>query len=81
VNKGSTRPDDPGQHQQQADAHEHGHEQTQAAREFAPLGWQLVHQDRDEDDVVDAQHQLERGERGKGDPGLGVGQQFHRGGG
>ena len=37
---------------------------------------QLVDQDRDEDDVVDAQHQLERGQRGKSDPGLGVSEQF-----
>ena len=45
----------------------------------AALGGQLVDQDRDEDDVVDAEHELERGQRQQGDPGLRVGQQFdHR---
>jgi hypothetical protein len=52
------------------------HEQADAAREFAPFFGQLVHQDRDEDDVVDAQHEFQRGERGEGDPGLRVGQKF-----
>ena len=76
VNSGVDQADDPGQHQQQADAHEHRHEQAEAAREFAPLLRQLVDQDRDEDDVVDAEHELERGERREGDPGLRVGEQF-----
>ena len=72
--------DDPGQHQQQADAHEHRHEKPEAPRKLALFLRQLVHQDRDEDDVVDAQHQFEQGQRGKGDPGLGVGQKFNHGG-
>ena len=69
--------DHPGEHEQQRDAHEHGERETQAPRELAARRRQAVHQDGDEDDVVDAQHQLERGERGKGDPGLRVEQQFH----
>ena len=74
--------DDPGQDQQQADPHEHRQEQADHARLPLLLGRQLVDQDRDEDDVVDAQHQLERGQRQEGDPGLRVGQEFeHRGGG
>ena len=35
------------------------------ARQLLLLRRQLVHQDGDEDDVVDAQHQLQRGQRGK----------------
>ena len=38
---------------------------------------QLRGQDRDEDDVVDAQHQLERGEGGEGDPDFRIGELFH----
>jgi hypothetical protein len=40
-------------------------------------GGQPVDQDRDEDDVVDAQHQLERGEGDERDPGLRIEQQLH----
>ena len=36
-------------------------------------------QDRDEDDVVDAQDDLERRERGEGDPGVGVGDPVEHG--
>jgi hypothetical protein len=71
------QPDDPRQHQQQAYAHEHGHEQAQAARQLLLVFGQLVDQDGDEDDVVYAQHQLQRGEGGEGNPGLRVGEQFH----
>ena len=54
--------------------------QPDAARELALFLRQLVHQDRDEDDVVDAQHDLERGERRERDPGIGVGDPVeHRG--
>src|SRR3546814_3743243 len=38
---------------------------------------QLRGQDRDEDDVVDAQHQFERGEGGEGDPDFRVRELFH----
>ena len=70
------QPDQPGQHEQEPDAHEHREEQADAPRELAPLGRQLVDQDRDEDDVVDAEHELERGQRGKGDPGFGTAEQL-----
>ena len=73
------QPDDPGQHQQQPDAHEHRHEQSDAARAVAFGRRQFVDQDRDEDHVVDAEHQFQRGERRERDPGLRVGEQFHQG--
>src|SRR3546814_8271649 len=37
----------------------------------------LFRSDRDEDDVVDAQHQFERGEGGEGDPDFRVSELFH----
>src|SRR5581483_5625919 len=65
---------DPGEDQEQPDAHEHGHEQPGLARDLTPLLGELVDQYRDEDDVVDAQHELERGEGRERDPGLRVGE-------
>ena len=73
------QPDDPGQHQQQSYAHEHGHEKAYPARHFLFGLGQFVDQDGDEDDVVYAQHQLQRGQGGKGNPGLRVCEQFHHG--
>ncbi len=46
------------------------------ARSRSDVG-QSLDEDRDEDDVVDAQHDLEDGQRQQGDPRLGVGQQLH----
>ena len=37
---------------------------------------QLVHQDRNENDIVDAEHELERGQSQEGDPRLRIAQQF-----
>jgi hypothetical protein len=37
-------------------------------------GRQLVHQDGDENDVVDAQHQLQCDQDAQGNPGLRIGQ-------
>jgi hypothetical protein len=67
----------PRQGRQQGEAHEHRQEQAEPAGEDALLGRQLVHQDGDEDHVVDTQHQLEGGEGEEGDQQLRVGQEFH----
>src|SRR3569623_610088 len=40
---------------------------------------QLVDQNVNENDVIDAEHQLQQGLRGKSDPGLRVKQQFQHG--
>ena len=69
----------PGEREQQADAHEHGEPEADAPRELAPLRRQAIDQDRDEDDVVDAEHELERSQREESDPRLRIGQEFHRG--
>ncbi len=74
VNSGAVRPTSQESVKQQAHAHEHGQEQADAARSLALGGWQLVHQDGNENDVVDAEHQLERGQREEGDPDLGIGE-------
>ena len=67
------QPHDPGQRQQQQDARAHRERQAEPARKVAPFGRQPADQDRDEDDVVDAEHDLECGQRGQGDPGVGIG--------
>jgi hypothetical protein len=63
--------DDPRQHQQQADAHEHRQEQAEPAGELLLLARQFVDQDGDENDVVDTQDQFQRGQGEKGDPDFG----------
>ena len=67
----------PADAQQQQDAHAHGREDAHAAGAVALILGQLVGEDGDEDDVVDAEHDLERGQRQQRDPDLGVRQQFH----
>ena len=57
------QPHHPRNRQQQADADEHRQRQAQLARPLALLLRQLPRQDRDEDDVVDAEDDLEDGQR------------------
>ncbi len=71
------QPADPGEQEQEPDAHEHGEGEADPSRELAARLGQLVHEDRDENDIVDAEHELERRQREKSDPGLRIGQQFH----
>ena len=47
------------------------------AGEVAPAFGQLAREDGDEDDVVDAEDDLERRQRQQGDPGLWVGEDLH----
>jgi len=49
--------------EQKRDAHAHREQETDPARGGLSCGRQLRHQDRDEDDVVDAEHDLEARER------------------
>ena len=44
------------------------------------IGRAARHQDGDEDDVVDAEHDLEHGQGGERRPGLGICEQFEHGG-
>ena len=72
---GLRQADDPGDRQQQGDAHAHGQEQADLASPVALTGRQPGDQDRDEDDVVDAEDDLEHGQREEGDPRLGIAEQ------
>ena len=69
--------DDPGDHQQQRDTEYQCERQAQAASTVGLLLGQARNQDRDEDDVVDAEDGLEQRERGERDPGLWVGEPVH----
>ena len=53
-----------------SDAHDHRAEQPDAARPRLLAARQLAREDRDEDDVVDAEHDLEHGQRDERDPDL-----------
>src|SRR5207342_1657543 len=67
----------PRQRQQQADTGYAGDRDAELARLLALHQWQLAHRDRDEYQVVDAQHDLDRAQGDQGDPGLRVGEQFN----
>jgi hypothetical protein len=69
--------DDPAQREEQGDAHEHRHHEPEAAGLGLVLFRQLAGQDGDEDDVVDAEDDLQRGEGGERHPGLRVGEPVH----
>jgi hypothetical protein len=70
-------PDDPGQGEQQRDADEHGEREPDASRPRLLLDRELARQNRDEHDVVDAEHDLERRQRRERDPDLGVRDPLH----
>jgi hypothetical protein len=63
---------DPGQREQQQDAHDHRGHEADAARPGLLTGRQLAGENRDEDHVVHAEHDLEGRERQQGDPCLRV---------
>ena len=56
------RTDNPREHQQQSDAHEHGKKQSDLAGFLALMFRQPVDKDGDENDVVDTKHQFQAGE-------------------
>ena len=65
-------PDDPTQGQEQKNAHDQRQPEPQAPGERLPLFGQLVDEDRDKDDVVDPQHDLQGQQRQEGYPDLGA---------
>ena len=67
--------DDPGDRQQQQDPHPHRQPQADVPGLIALVRGEALDEDRDEDDVVDAEDDLEHGQRQQGDPGLGGGEQ------
>ena len=68
------QPHNPRQNEQQANAHKHRHKQADAPGDFLLGFGQLVDQNRNKNNVVDAQHQLKQGQGGKSDPDLRIGQ-------
>jgi hypothetical protein len=70
---------DPAEREQQQQARDHGEAQAQAAGLVAHVGGQAADQDGDEDDVVNAEDDFQGGQHRKGDPDVGVEQEFHEG--
>jgi len=71
--------DQPGQGRQQRKAHDQGQGDAQPPSLLTLLFRQLVRQDRDKDEVVDAEHHLHRDQGDQGRPGGGVGQKGNYG--
>ena len=69
-----------GDRQQQPDAHHERGSQAELAGACSLSGRQLAGHDRDEDDVVDPENDLEGGQRQQRDPRFGAGEKFHVGG-
>lgn len=66
----------PGQREQQCQARKHREGQAEPPGLVALLGRQPADQDRNEDDVVDAENDLERRQHREGDPDVRVEKQF-----
>ncbi len=75
--KGPGQGHHPDQGEQQGDAGEHRQGQAEDAGSGPLLLGQAGNQDGDEDDVVDAQDDLQGGKGGQRDPGLGLKNPFH----
>ncbi len=67
----------PRERQKQADPHQHREGEPDQSRPLALLGRQAGDEDRDEDDVVDAQDDFERRQAQQRRPGFGRGQPLH----
>ena len=68
---------DPADQHQQRDAHDERQDQADAPRSLLLVGRQPVREDGDEDEVVDAEHDLERHQRHEGEPRCGIAQKGH----
>ena len=76
VNRVSVQRDDPGNRQQQQDAQDDRDREPETARGRLLLLRQVLRDDRDEDDVVDPEHDLEHHQSGEADPRIRVSQKF-----
>ena len=70
-------PQNPAQRKQQGNAHEHGQRQANETRLSPLLQRQFVNQNGDKDDVVNAEHDFEHGERQQRDPDLRIEEPLH----
>src|SRR5882762_10306 len=75
----SGQPHQPGKREQQADADHQRQRDADPADALALVRRDPPDQDRDEHHVVDAQHDLHRGEREQGNPGIRIGRGVHGG--
>src|SRR5262245_7980802 len=69
-------PSEPDDGEEQRDARDHRERKPADARRVALLRRQPPDENRDEDDVVDAENDLEQRQRDECDPGLWVGEQL-----
>ena len=67
--------DDPGDRREKQQPHDEGGADAEATGPHAVLGRQLVRQDRDEDQVIDAEHDLHGDQRDHGCPSFRGGQE------
>ncbi|MCY1403093.1 hypothetical protein D9M71_182600 [compost metagenome] len=67
----------PGDARQQAQTHQQRQGQANKPRTVALRRWQLVRQDGDKYEVVDAEHQLQHDQGQQAKPGRGVSNPFH----
>jgi hypothetical protein len=77
VKRSSVRTHHPGQREQQREARHHREAEAEPPCPVALRFGQPADQDRDEDDVVDAENDLERHQHKEGNPDVGVQQGFH----
>ncbi len=68
---------DPADAREQRQAHDQGEHQTDPPGALALARWQPAGENRDEDQVVDAEHDLERNERRETDPDRRIRHPFH----
>ena len=78
--EGALEAHDPADGGQEEEAHEHGEAEADEAGLGALGGGEAVDEDGDEDDVVDAEDDLEEGEGEEGGPGGGIGKPVEHGG-
>ena len=74
------QPHDPREAHQEQDSRDERERETELARLRLLFLRQLAGENRDEDDVVDAEHDLERREREEGNPDLRIAKPFHNSG-
>src|SRR4026208_451747 len=68
----------PGDCEQQPQTEQEGQREAKLSRRLLPAGGKLVDQNRNEDQVVDAEDDLHRRQRDQTEPGGWLGEKFHR---
>ncbi len=76
VKQRCNQPGEPYDGEQQRDAREHRKRQAGDPRSRLTLRWQSSDQDRNEDDVIEPEHDLEQRQRREGQPTLRIRKQF-----